>query len=177
MLRSADALLYEYFRHSEIQQLAYELIKEFQACFLYVPYSVIRTGHEFLCCFEELLGETDVNLCTELEDILLDDEKDEAHRQEILEKKELANTSKEHRLLYEEYLNERPKELYQELRDKRYPEFIKAIRKNMMPKRTTLSNEEYIASVPSQIKIRRHLRFVGKNLAHLILLPVKANKE
>ncbi len=181
MLRSADALLYEDFRHPEIQQLVYEFIKEFQACFLYVPDSVIRTGHEFLCCFEELLGDPDVNLCTELEDILLDDDKDddedEVHRHEILEKKALANTSKKHRILYEEYLNERQKALYQELRDKRYPEFIKAIRKDMMPKRTTLSNEEYIASVPSQIKIRRHLRFVGKNLAHLILLLVEANKE
>jgi hypothetical protein len=47
----------------------------------------------------------------------------------------------------------------------------------MMPRRTTLSNEEYISSVPPQIKISRHLKFVGKNLAHLILLLVEANKE
>lgn len=181
MVRSADALLYEDFRHPEIQQLVYEFIKEFQACFLYVPDSVIRAGHEFLYCFEELLGEPEVNLSTELEEILLDDDKDEdedeTEKQEMLEKKVLASTSKKHRMLYEEYLNERQRELYQELRDKRYPEFIKAIRKDMMPRRTTLSNEEYISSVPPQIKISRHLKFVGKNLAHLILLLVEANKE
>ena len=85
IVRSADALLYEDFRHPEIQQLVYEFIKEFQACFLYVPDNVIRAGHEFLCCFEELLDEPEVNLSSELEEILLDDAKDAT--KEILEKK------------------------------------------------------------------------------------------
>ena len=46
----------------------------------------------------------------------------------------------------------------------------------MMSKRTTLANEEYISPIPPQIKIRRHLKFVGKNVAHLILLLVEAKK-
>ena len=174
MLRSADALLYEDFRHPEIQSLVYDFIKEFQVCYLYVPDNVIKAGHEFLRSFEELLQEPEEILSLELKETLHDISED--HSEKIIEEIPV-NITKKQKIIYEEYLSKKQRELYKDFRDKKYPEFVKAIRKDMMSKRTKLTNEEYIVHVPSHIKISRHFEFVGKSLSHLILLLVEAKKE
>lgn len=174
ILRALDALLYEDFQHPETQKLVYEFIKDFQTCYLYVPDQVIKAGKEFLASFEELLEGPDANLSAELEEILLDNPEEVTKSLEITT---LEGLPEKHKTVYKEYFDDKQRKLYEEFRNIKYPEFIKAIRKDMITKRTTLSNEEYIAHIPSQIKIKRHFRFVGKNIAHLILLLVDAKKE
>lgn len=175
MLRSADALLYEDFRHPEIQNLVYNFIKEFQVCYLYVPDNVIRAGHEFLKSFEELLEEPEEILSNELKETLSADEVENTLKLSLEDIP--SNITKHQKVMYEEYLNNRQKELYKEFRDIKYPEFVKAIRKDMMPKRTNLSNEEYIVHIPPHIKIKRHFEFVGKSVAHLVFLLVEGVKN
>lgn len=178
-LKSADALLYEDFRHPEIKHLVYEFIKEFQSCYLFVPDNVIRAGREFLKCFEELLEEPEINLSSEVEGILLDDSKEGlgelTHKMHA--RKKLKNLTKKKGLRYEEYLNEKERLLYHKFRDQKYPAFVEAIRKDMMPRQTKLTKEEYIAPIPTQIKVRRHFEFVGRTIAHLILLIAEAKKN
>lgn len=178
-LRSADALLYEDFRHPEIQKLVYEFIKEFQSCYLFVPDNVIRTGQEFLDCFEELLDEPEISLSTELESILLDDHKEEPKEvaAETIEAAKVEKVISKKKMSYDEYLNEKQRALYQVLRDQKYPAFVQAIRRDMLSKKTSLASEEYISSLPTQIKVSRHFKYVGKTIAHLIVLLAEAKRE